>query len=283
MAISGESCRLCGGVVETRFRARVLNRHEVAYQACRSCGSLQTETPTWLGEAYATSLASSDVGAVQRCLTARAALWWILRILGRTNARLLDFGGGTGLLCRLLRDIGIDAWTHDRYGRGEFAQTYRIEPDAMLAGRFPIMTAFEVLEHLPAPKQDLDRLIAVAPEVLVTSTLLYTPALGPDWWYLAPSEGQHVFFYSRQALQQWAAGHGYHLVTVGIWQIFVKGSLGRLQNFLLSLVLRGKSLRLTRLFLEILPTDRHVAADYRACLQHNAASEPPRRSDVPAV
>lgn len=280
MAISGEPCRLCGGAVETRFRAQVLGRYEVAYQACRNCGSLQTEPPTWLAEAYGSSLASSDVGAVQRCLTARAALWWIFRILGPRNARLLDFGGGTGLLCRLLRDIGVDAWTHDRYGRGEFAQTYRVEPDALVPGRFSVMTAFEVLEHLPAPKEDLDRLIALAPEVMVTSTLLYTPELGADWWYLAPAEGQHVFFYSRRALQQWAAGHGYQLISVGVWQIFVKRPVGRLRNALLSLVLRGKILRLTRPFLEILPADRHVAADHRACLEHNAAAEPSRRSDA---
>jgi 2-polyprenyl-3-methyl-5-hydroxy-6-metoxy-1,4-benzoquinol methylase len=283
MVKSGEPCRLCGGSVEAQFHARILGRYEVAYLRCRDCGSLQTEAPTWLGEAYGSSLASSDVGAVQRCLTARAALWWTLAILGLGKAPLLDFGGGTGLLCRLLRDIGIDAWTHDRYGRGEFAQTYRIEAGALVSGRFQVVTAFEVLEHLPAPKEDLDRLIALAPAALVTSTLLYTPDQGADWWYLAPAEGQHVFFYSRRALQQWAAGHGYHLITVGVWQIFLKEPPSRMRKGLLGLALRGKVLRLTRLFLEILPADRHVAADHRACLLQHRAAEPPRRSDAPAA
>ncbi len=283
MAISGEVCRLCGGALEVQFRTRVLGRDGVAYLRCGNCGSLQTETPTWLGDAYGTSLASSDVGAVQRCLTARAALWWTLRILGLEKTPLLDFGGGTGLLCRLLRDIGIDAWTHDRYGRGEFAQGHRIEADALVPGRFHVVTAFEVLEHLPAPKEDLDRLIALAPAAMVASTLLYTPDRGADWWYLAPSEGQHVFFYSRQALRQWAAGHGYHLVSVGIWQIFLKRAPGRLRRVLLSLLLRGKVLRLTRLFLEIIPADRHVAADHRSCLQTYRTAEPSDRSDASAA
>ncbi len=283
MVMSGGACRLCGGGLEVQFRTRVLNRDAVAYLRCENCGSLQTETPTWLAEAYGTSLASSDVGAVQRCLTTRAALWWALRILGLERAPLLDFGGGTGLLCRLLRDIGIDAWTHDRYGRGEFAQAHRIEAEGLIPGRFQVVTAFEVLEHLPSPKEDLDRLIGLAPAAMVTSTLLYTAEQGADWWYLAASEGQHVFFYSQRALRQWAAGHGYHLISVGIWQIFVKRPPGRLQRALLSLLLRGKILRLTRPFLELFPADRHIAADHQTSLQTHRAIEPHRRSDTPAA
>ncbi|MDR3440696.1 class I SAM-dependent methyltransferase [Telmatospirillum sp.] len=265
MAISAEKCRLCGGDTEPQFRCLVLGRHQVAYQRCRACGSLQTETPSWLAEAYDSSLASSDVGAVQRCLTARAALWSVLGLLGLRHARLLDFGGGTGLLCRLLRDLGIDAWTTDRYGRGDFAQSYRVDADALTCGRFDILTAFEVFEHLPDPKNDLARLFALQPRLLLASTLPYRPDLGADWWYLAPAEGQHVFFYSRQALADYAKTEGYSLISVGAWQLFLRDPPGRLRQALVRLALRGRVLRLVRLLMEVLPADRHVAADHLAC------------------
>jgi hypothetical protein len=271
MEIPEEHCRLCGGTTKPQFRRLVLGRHDVCYLRCDVCGSLQTQVPTWLDEAYDSSLASSDVGAVQRCLDTRAALWWILSILGVRRTRLLDFGGGTGLLCRLLRDLGIDAWTADRYGRGDFAQTYRVDAEALEPGRFDVLTAFEVLEHFPNPRQDLAALFAVRPKVLVASTLLYAPECGPDWWYLAPAEGQHVFFYTHQALAEWAGTQGYVLLSIGSWQIFTQRRPSLLQRTLLGVALRGRMLRLLRLLVEGLPSARHVAADYRRC-QKNAQS-----------
>lgn len=263
MAISGDACRLCGGPTEPQFHCMVLGRHDVQYRRCASCGSLQTDPPTWLAEAYDACLATSDVGVVQRCLTSRTAVWWCLTVLGLGKARVLDFGGGTGLLCRLLRDLGMDAWTTDRYGRGDLARAFQVEADTLEPRRFDVVTAFEVFEHLPEPAVDLARLFDLEPRVVIASTVLYTPDCGPDWWYLAAGEGQHVFFYTRQALAGWAERRGYRLVSVGNWQIFVRQPVDGWRAALLSLVLRGRSLRATRLFLEALPSDGHVAADHR--------------------
>ena len=257
----GERCRLCGGAVEARFRRRVLGRHDVQYWRCRECGSLQTDKPTWLDQAYGAALAGSDVGAAQRCLTSRAAIWAILALLGPRRARLLDFGGGTGLLCRLLRDLGLDSWTTDRYGACEFAGAFRVEAESIAPGAYPVVTAFEVLEHLPDPAADLAALFGLEPRVLIATTLLYEPHLGEDWWYLAPHEGQHVFFYSRAGLEGWAGAHGWHLVSIGSWQIFLRRPPGRLARMVLPALLAPRALRLLRVLVEALPSGRHVVAD----------------------
>src|ERR1700747_1648827 len=135
-----ERCRLCGGAVVKQFTLTVLGRHDVSYWLCPQCHSLQTETPYWLAEAYASSLAASDVGAVHRCLVCRAAVWAVLKWVRLKPTRILDFGGGSGLLCRLMRDIGFDAWTYDRYGTSEYAQGFRVEFDDVSAGAFDVVT-----------------------------------------------------------------------------------------------------------------------------------------------
>jgi len=46
------TCRLCGGEARLYGGRSVLGKYEVAYYECGQCGSLQTEEPYWLEEAY---------------------------------------------------------------------------------------------------------------------------------------------------------------------------------------------------------------------------------------
>ena len=56
MTADVHACPICGDPMRPAFTATVLGRHEVAYAMCPGCGLLQTETPTWLEEAYATAI-----------------------------------------------------------------------------------------------------------------------------------------------------------------------------------------------------------------------------------
>ena len=106
-------CRLCGSPTSDIFQLTVLSEHEVHYYECFGCGSLQTEAPYWLDTAYnSTNLSREDTGAAQRSIQNSAAVFAISRLLNLKN--VFDFGGGDGLLCRLLRDTGINCFLGDK-------------------------------------------------------------------------------------------------------------------------------------------------------------------------
>ncbi len=210
------ACRLCGGLTRERFRLTLLGRHPVSYFACAACGSLQTETPHWLDEAYASgNLSPLDTGAAQRCIDNQAVCVALARWLGLRN--VVEFGGGDGLLCRLLRDHGLNGYSTDRHARPVYAQGFSTpdfeSPDLVLA--------FEVVEHFADTRSELQALFAGRPRAVLISTDIYWDQ-GADWWYLSPETGQHVFFYSRKALRDFGASQGYRLVSGGAYSLFLR-------------------------------------------------------------
>jgi hypothetical protein len=115
------------------------------------------------------------------------------------------------------------------------------------------MTAFEVFEHLSNPREELGKLFAAQPTAFLASTFTYSGE-GPDWWYLIPDTGHHVFFYSEMALQLIADRHGYELLRPGGYILFVKsGHLSPARRKFLALALREKPLRLYRAYLNFRP------------------------------
>lgn len=241
------NCRLCEGRLAWRFNLLVMGKYDVAYAACENCGSLQTQTPFWLAEAYAQNLSNLDTGAAQRNIHNFAACYTVARIFNLKNA--LDMGGGDGLLCRLLRDYGVNCYVRDKYAAPAYAQGFT-EPDFQQAD---LVIAAEVLEHFSEPRAELDALFALSPEVFLISTAMYC-GQGQDWWYLAPESGQHVFFYSRKALDLVAARYDYSLLLSGGFSVFVrKARLTRGKALLARFLLQGRVCRLIRSLLALLP------------------------------
>jgi len=219
----------------------------VRYLKCANCRSMQTEAPYWLDEAYRESLSSLDTGAAQRNLRNLAASYAVARVFGARN--LLDLGGGDGLLCRLLRDTGLNCYVNDRYARPSYAQGFD-HPDFDAPD---MVTAFEVFEHLPNPAVDLSEFFATRPRVVLVSTEVYEDQ-GPDWSYVAAESGQHVFFYSRQSLTLIGQKFGYRIVLSGEFILFVRADVDSdWLRFKASMLLKRRICRLTAALLMLGP------------------------------
>ncbi len=217
------ACRLCGGNTGFAYRTVVLGKHEVAYHRCQQCGSLQTQQPYWLDEAYSSATSSIDPGAARRVLDSYVLVHLIARLFG--CRKLLDFGGNTGFLCRLLRDHGYDAYCFDRYITPSYAAHFVGSPQQ----QHDLVTAFEVIEHFAFPHRDLEQLFAPRPRVVLATTELFT-GQSADWWYLAPREGQHVFFYSPAAVRLIAARYGYSVSIGAGFILFSREPLSAVQR-----------------------------------------------------
>lgn len=238
--IEPTECRLCDGPLSHRFTVTVLGKHDVEYFECADCCSLQTEPPYWLDEAYGRKNLNLDTGAAQRNLNNLAACFVISRLFSARNA--IDIGGADGLLCRLLRDYGVNCFVTDKYATPTYAHGFT-EPDFE---RPDMVIAFEVLEHFADPKADLTDLFKHSPNVLLLSTAIYTNQR-QDWWYLAPEGGQHVFFYSKQALKQIAERFGYQIVISGGFVLYIRSATVLRRN-IARFLLNSKVCRLAKAF-----------------------------------
>jgi len=235
-------CRLCGGETVFAFRKLLLGRHSVSFLHCAQCGSLQSEEPHWLAEAYSADTDALDTGAAQRVLHCVALTHCVMRLLGCRTA--LDFGGGSGLLCRLLRDAGHDAYWYDQYSPPGYATGFVGSPRE----NYDLITSFEVVEHFPNPSRDFGALFAGRPKAVLLMTELYS-GQGEDWPYLAPEEGQHIFFYSREAFALIARTCGYHLLLCRGFILLLREPPTAVQSWFLQKILRHRIVRWIKLML----------------------------------
>ncbi|MGC8642806.1 MAG: class I SAM-dependent methyltransferase [Isosphaeraceae bacterium] len=116
---------------------------------------------------------------------------------GTRPGRLLDYGGGNGLLTSLLRQAGFpQVETYD-----PFVPEFSMRPE----GQFDCIVSFEVLEHATNPAHliaDWSGLLQ-DPGLIIFSTLLQPFDIdyqGLNWWYAGPRNG-HVSLYSRPSLE----------------------------------------------------------------------------------
>lgn len=249
-----ENCRLCGGPVQRQFALKVLTDVSCEYMKCAQCGSLQTERPHWLERAYRISLTNLDTGAANRCVVNQARVYLFGRILGIRT--ILDFGGGDGLLTRLLRDLRLDCRVSDRHAQPIYAGPFQHEPGR----RYDLVCAFEVIEHLAEPEMELRSLFEPALKHILISTVRYE-GQDENWWYLAPSTGQHVFFYTRKALQLIADRFDCKLLLLGEYALFSRAPIRSYQVLLLRLVSAPIACRLLRAYVA-LKSKHGTASDF---------------------
>jgi hypothetical protein len=203
-------CRLCAGDAVACGRQRLLGRHDAFYFRCPTCDLIQTQTPTWLAEAYGAAIAATDTGAIERNRVTARLTFLTACLLGLgPEASCLDYGGGHGVFVRMMRDLGLDFRWSDRFASNIYARGFAGDPGL----RHELVTAFEVFEHFVDARAELTTLFGPRHRYILVGTLLHD-GFQPDWWYLARESGQYVAFFSRRTMA-WVAEHFGYDVEIG--------------------------------------------------------------------
>lgn len=223
-------CKICHNPAFPAFNTLILDRFDETLYKCPHCGFLSVDNAHWLNLAYEKAINESDTGIVSRNLylykivTCMATLIFGFgkKAMGggyneNNEYTLIDFGGGTGLLVRLLRDVGIESLWSDEYCENLFARGF--EYNERKKYNLALGTSFEVFEHLPNPKESIDAMLRICPNLLFSTELL--PLDIPifsgknKWWYYGFEHGQHISFYTQKSLEIIAKSHNLYFISYG--------------------------------------------------------------------
>jgi SAM-dependent methyltransferase len=121
--------------------------------------------------------------------------------------RHLDYGGGEGLLSKLLCDAGFDSSSYDPFVN----KTANIND----LGSFDLISAIEVFEHVPDVHSLMNNLrILLKPDGVVFFTTLTTDGnivknQRLTWWYASPRNG-HISLFSSRSLAVLAGKYAFN-------------------------------------------------------------------------
>jgi predicted O-linked N-acetylglucosamine transferase (SPINDLY family)/glycosyltransferase involved in cell wall biosynthesis len=205
-------CKICETQSAFFFSTKVLNKYDVDYFQCPSCGFVQTEEPYWLEEAYSSPITASDIGILMRNEMLVQLAGNIIVTFFDHDAKFLDYGAGYGLFVRMMRDRGIDFSWNDQYCDNLFSKGF----EGHLGEPYELLTSFEVFEHLVDPLATIEGLLKASKNILFSTELL--PPNNPkanDWWYYSTHEGQHISIFTPKSLAAIADKFGLNLYSNG--------------------------------------------------------------------
>jgi 2-polyprenyl-3-methyl-5-hydroxy-6-metoxy-1,4-benzoquinol methylase len=223
-AVSREShCKVCQGPAqlygvtdfhksceEQNGRYLPLSGVPIYYHRCDRCGLVFThafdrwEKRDYLRHIYNDDYVVIDPDYIEVRPSANANL--VLDFIKKKpSLRCLDYGGGNGILAAHLRERGIDGHSWDPMGE---------EGAVLPTGLFDFVTAFEVMEHTPAPLRTIRQALGlISPNgVLLFSTLIIDQVRPRtmDFWYIAPRNG-HITIHTSASLQTMFGMFGYRV------------------------------------------------------------------------
>jgi Methyltransferase domain len=200
------TCKVCGANSSACMDALLLGKYSVVYYQCQSCKFIQTEDPYWIEEAYSSAITSLDIGLIQRNEVATGFVQSVISKWFNAKGKFVDYGGGYGMLVRMMRDRGYDFYRYDIHCENLFAKTFDAQIYEKQNSSYNLLTAFEVFEHLVNPRVDFTEMLKYSHNILFSTELQpvnWKPK--PDsWWYVLPETGQHISLYSENSLQSLA-------------------------------------------------------------------------------
>ncbi|SFD55663.1 methyltransferase domain-containing protein [Spirosoma endophyticum] len=193
-------CKICLSNSAYYLSVEVLGKYNIKYYKCSTCQFIQTEDPYWLSEAYANAITKLDIGLITRNEFIVPVVKAVINKWFNPDAQFIDYGGGYGMLVRMMRDRGYNFYRQDIYCDNLYAQLFDVTDVPPFTAE--LLTAFEVFEHLVDPVVELEKILTFSDTVLFSTTVQPTKDVSPEsWWYFTPETGQHISLYSRASLQ----------------------------------------------------------------------------------
>jgi 2-polyprenyl-6-hydroxyphenyl methylase/3-demethylubiquinone-9 3-methyltransferase len=189
----------CEDTVDKRLFSPI--GHAVYYHKCKECQFIfSTDFDIWTKDDFLKNIYNDDYITVDPEYGGKRPMDcvnWFVPMLGEDKTiNILDYGAGTDAFSQELRKQGYDSIGWDPMWLTDLA----FEKDKT----FDVVTAFEVLEHTPAPWETVKEIVSfLKPESgqLVISTLIndIIGNVGVNYWYIAPRNG-HVCMHSAKSL-----------------------------------------------------------------------------------
>ena len=195
-------CAICHNPTSVMMSGKILGKYHILYYFCGNCKCIQTEKPYWISEAYDSSIAVTDTGIMLRNMEICRDVFSIIKRYFNPKVKVLDYGGGYGILTRMLRDKGVDAYWSDKYSENLLVKGFEYDG----TDKVDIILAFEVVEHLENPMETIREIMSKSDCFIFSVSTLprFDFKTNQEWWYFAPETGQHIFFPSDETLR-WIA------------------------------------------------------------------------------
>ena len=169
------------------------NRGTLTLSECESCGFATFDAlNAWSEETFRKEIYNEDYHLCDPPFgeaRPRKICNWLSSFMPRCE--IIDYGGGEGQLAAMLNQNGFTARSYDPFYGDAFVPGQSAE----------VVTAFEVVEHVPQQRRLFSELAALCKQngVMIFSTLLKPLHLSQDWWYASARNG-HVSFHTQESL-----------------------------------------------------------------------------------